>query len=188
MADLVARHGQPRLGPRPAVDERFEHLARMIAYQQLAGAAASAIWGRVQDRVGDVTPESFLATEPSDLRAAGLSGAKTASLLDLAAKTDDGAIDLRRTGRMDDRAVIEHLCQARGVGPWTAQMYLMFVLRRLDVWPTGDLGVRKGYAIAHSLTVDLGPKDLEPLGDPFRPYRSVAAWYCWQACDVVLPG
>jgi DNA-3-methyladenine glycosylase II len=187
-AELLRRHGPPdiRPGARPAA--RFEALASSIAYQQLAGAAASTIWGRVLAAVGtQFTPEAVLATPVEQLRGAGLSGAKTASLLDLATKVHDGTVRLDRIARHSDEAVIEHLTVVRGIGPWTAQMFLLFDLRRLDVWPTGDYGVRAGFAKAFALDELPTERELDALGTPFSPLRSVLAWWCWREVDTVTP-
>jgi len=187
MAELVTRHGSARFGPKPRVDERFERLARSIAYQQLAGAAAATIWGRTREALnGRVTPEAILQADPADLRAAGLSGAKAASLTDLALQVEEGSVRLDSIGWRDTPAVVEELTQVRGIGEWTAQMFLIFALRRLDVWPTGDLGVRNGYAAAYDLAEAPSAKELEPLGEPFAPYRAVAAWYFWRAADTQI--
>jgi DNA-3-methyladenine glycosylase II len=181
LADLVARVGPIRYRPRDP-DGPFAALARAIVFQQLAGAAAQAIYGRVRETVGDVlTPEALNAASDEDLRAAGLSGAKLASLRDLSAKVLDGTVVLTHTSRRSDGELIERLTTVRGIGRWTAEMYLMFQLRRLDVWPVDDLGVRQGYAIAWKLDPVPTPKQLEPLGERFRPYRSVVARYCWAA-------
>jgi DNA-3-methyladenine glycosylase II len=120
-------------------------------------------------------------------RGAGLSGSKTASLLDLAAKVDDGAVRLDRIGRLSDREVVEHLVAVRGIGPWTADMFLIFTLGRRDVWPVGDYGVRVGYSRAYGLAEVPSAKELEPLGDRFRPYRTLAAWYCWRVAGTEQP-
>lgn len=184
LADLVERHGSMRIGAAPPVAKRFETLANAIASQQLNGRAAQTIWGRVLGKVeGPFTAEAVLAVAESSWRDAGLSGAKAASLIDLAAHVADGRIQLHRVGRMSDSEVVEHLISVRGIGPWTAQMFLMFSLRRLDVWPTGDYGVRIGYGKAFRRGVAPTAKELEPLGDRFRPFRSVVAWYCWAAAD-----
>ena len=183
MAGLVKRFGPARFGPKPTVGERFEVLSREIAYQQLAGKAASAIWGRVRDQAPEWAPEAVLSLGEAPLRAAGLSGAKTRAMLDLAACCEGGSLDLACLGRLSDEEVIERLSQVWGIGTWTAQMFLIFSLRRLDVWPVGDFGVRKGYGLAHGWTEPPTADELEPLGDPFRPYRSVAAWYCWRATE-----
>lgn len=162
----------------------FAALARTIAYQQLHGAAAATIWRRVERELGgSATPDRVLATPEARLRSAGLSGAKTAALIDLATKVDDGTVSFRRIGRLDDAAVVAELTRVRGIGRWSAEMFLMFRLGRLDVWPVGDYGVRKGYALLHGLTAMPEPGSLEALGDGYRGYRSVAAWYCWRAVD-----
>ncbi len=184
MAGLVGRFGPPRFGSKPKVGERFEVLSREIAYQQLAGKAAGAIWGRVRAQTPEWVPDSVLALGEEPLRGAGLSGAKTRAMLDLAAHCEQGSLDLAGLGRLPDEEVIAQLSQVWGVGVWTAQMFLMFSLRRLDVWPVGDFGVRKGYGLAHGWTQPPTADELEPLGDQFRPYRSVAAWYCWRATEV----
>ena len=184
LADLVERHGPMRIGAAPPVAKRFETLANAIASQQLNGRAAQTIWGRVLGKVeGPFTADAVLAVPESSWRDAGLSGAKAASLIDLAEHVADGRIQLERVGRMSDNEVVSHLTAVRGIGPWTAQMFLMFSLRRLDVWPTGDYGVRIGYGKAFRRGVAPTAKELEPLGDRFRPYRSVVAWYCWAAAD-----
>jgi DNA-3-methyladenine glycosylase II len=188
VAALHGAHGAIRLGRRPGVAERFRWLAESIAYQQLSGRAAATIWSRVEDVLaGSVTPEAILAAGETRLRSAGLSGAKAASLLDLADRTSDGAIDLARVGRLADESVIEHLVTVRGIGRWTAEMFLIFALHRLDVWPIDDLGVRKGYAKVFGLGMTPTAKDLAPLGDPFRPYRTVVTLYCWRDLETVLP-
>ncbi len=184
LAGLVARHGPPPPRRRVPVDRRFDHLARGIVYQQLAGRAAASIHGRFVEALdGRVTAEGVLATPEPVLRACGLSGAKTASLLDLADKVTSGEVALERLGRLTDEDVVAHLTVVRGIGPWTAQMFLMNALGRLDVWPTGDFGVRAGFARAWGLEELPHPRDLHGLGEPYRPYRSLVAWYCWRAAD-----
>jgi DNA-3-methyladenine glycosylase II len=184
IARLVDAVGPPRL--RKPHDTHFEALVRAILYQQLAGAAAAAIHGRLIALVdGVVQPERILALTPESLRAAGLSGNKAASITDLSAKVIDGSVvlDPKGVARESDDEVIARLSSVRGIGRWTAEMFLLFQLRRLDVWPTGDLGVRRGYGLAHDVPMPT-PKVLEGLGDIYRPYRSVAAWYCWRAAEV----
>jgi DNA-3-methyladenine glycosylase II len=170
--------------------EHFAALARAILYQQLAGRAAAAIHGRfVALFDGDnPTPEAVLAIPPAQLRRAGLSGNKSASIRDLAEKVVDGSVQLDRMRRLPDDEIVRQLTLVRGIGPWTAEMFLIFQLGRLDVWPVGDYGVRKGYALLYGLSDPPAPKELEPLGDRFRPYRTVAAWYCWRAAETVTPG
>jgi DNA-3-methyladenine glycosylase II len=184
MSKLVEAVGPPKL--RPPLETHFAALARSILYQQLAGSAAAAIHGRLIEAVGGtMTPEKLLALDPERLRSVGLSANKAASLRDLAQKTIDGSVvlDPRGIAKESDEEVIERLVSVRGIGPWTAHMFLLFQLRRLDVWPTGDLGVRRGYGLAWGVPMP-SAKELEPLGEPFVPYRSVAAWYCWRACEL----
>lgn len=184
IAELVATVGAPKL--RKPFDTHFAALVRSIVYQQLAGKAAAAIHGRLVVALdSDVRPETLVSLPDDAMRAAGLSANKAASLRDLAAKVLDGTVVLDPAGlrREPDEEVISRLSTVRGIGVWTAQMFLLFQLRRLDVWPTGDLGVRRGYGLAWKVPMP-SPKQLEALGDPFTPYRSVAAWYCWRACEV----
>jgi DNA-3-methyladenine glycosylase II len=184
VARLVADAGPPTF-PRPT-DTHFATLVRSVTYQQLAGAAAQAIHGRVVRALADeVTPERLLATPTEILRAAGLSGNKVLSLQDLAAKVLDGTVvlDSRRLARKSDEDVVASLTTVRGIGKWSAEIFLMFQLRRLDVWPTGDLGVRKGFALAWGIPMPT-PKQLDVLGEPFHPYRSIVAWYCWRATQL----
>lgn len=189
MAALIAEIGPPRLrAPMRGRHGHFLSLARSIAYQQLAGKAAATIWSRVHEALGDVTPERVLAADVATLRSAGLSAAKTAALLDLAAAVTDGRLDLQSVARRPDDAVIADVIQVRGIGPWTAQMFLLFQLRRPDVWPTTDLGVRRGFAVLYGLRGDPSPEELEEAGERYRPWRSVAAWYMWRAVDTITPG
>jgi DNA-3-methyladenine glycosylase II len=184
LARLIADAGPPRLR-RPA-DTHFAALVRSIVYQQLAGAAAAAIHGRLIAALdGDVRPEPLLALPDESLRAVGLSANKAASLRDLAGKVHDGTVVLSGRGlsRLSDEEMTARLSSVRGIGPWTADMFLMFQLRRLDVWPTGDLGVRRGYGLAWNVPTP-SARELQPLGEPFRPYRSVVAWYCWRAVEL----
>ncbi len=184
MALLVGEAGPMKLS-RP-VDTHFAALVRSIVYQQLAGRAAAAIHGRlVATLEGRVEPAAVLALPDTSLRAAGLSANKAASVRDLAVKVLDETVilDPRRLARETDAEVIARLSAVRGIGEWTAQMFLLFQLRRMDVWPTGDLGVRRGYSLAWGVPMPT-PRQLGDLGEPLRPYRSVAAWYCWRACEI----
>jgi DNA-3-methyladenine glycosylase II len=183
---LVDLLGPPAI--RPPLEGYFAALVRAIAFQQLAGRAAAAIHGRfLANFVEGLTPEAVLALPEELFRSAGLSAAKTASIRDLAAKTVDGTVPLEGLEAYSDDEIVERLSKVRGIGPWTAEMFLIFQLRRPDVWPVDDFGVRKGYAIAHELSTLPKPKELAALGELYRPYRSIAAWYCWRANDTVLP-
>ncbi|MGI8810393.1 MAG: DNA-3-methyladenine glycosylase family protein [Acidimicrobiales bacterium] len=181
LAVVIERAGPARLRTKDP-DGPFGALVRAIAYQQLAGKAAAAIHGRFRALVpGPLTPEAVLALPEEAMRGAGLSRAKTASVRDLASKAASGELALATLTRLPDDEIVARLSAVRGIGRWTAEMFLLFELRRLDVWPTGDLGVREGWRLAHGLEVQPTPAQLEVLGEPLRPIRSVAAWYCWQA-------
>jgi len=184
LARLVTEGGLPNF-PKPT-ETPFAALVRSVVYQQLAGAAAHAIHGRLVDTLGgEVTPERILATPATALRAAGLSANKVLSVQDLAAKVADGTVPLnpRQLARESDQDLVARLTTVRGIGKWSAEVFLMFQLRRLDVWPTGDLAVRKGYALAWGIPTPT-PKQLDVLGEPYHPYRSILAWYCWRAAQL----
>ena len=186
MAQLIAR--SRRYDFAPAISIRpFDALAESIAYQQLSGKAAATIFGRVRalyPKRKRLDPEQLLATPDETLRAAGLSRAKTAALKDLAAKTIDGTVPSSRALlRMSDDEIIARLTQVRGIGRWTVEMLLLFDLGRPDVWPVDDYGVRKGFAKTFARRKLPTPKQLMKIGEKWRPYRSVAAWYFWRALD-----
>jgi 3-methyladenine DNA glycosylase/8-oxoguanine DNA glycosylase len=166
--------------------DHFGELARAILFQQLAGAAARTIHGRFSALFdGDPTPEAVVAMPMAKLRQAGLSAAKAASVRDLAEKVLGGTVQLKRIGRLPDDEIVRELTAVRGIGRWTAEMFLIFRLGRLDVWPVDDLAVRKGYGMLYRLRETPTAKALDPLGEPLRPYRSIAAWYCWRATDTI---
>ena len=191
MGAFISRAGP--FEPRAAGGDYFASLARAIMYQQLAGRAAAAIHARfVQAIGGEVTPQAVLSTSPEALRSAGLSGNKAAAIVDLATKVADGTVPLAELHELDDEEIIARLGSVRGIGRWTAEMFLMFELGRLDVWPVDDYGVRNGWTLIHSLPAVITPRELRQEGERFRPFRSVAAWYCWRAVsllrgDLVLP-
>jgi DNA-3-methyladenine glycosylase II len=171
--------------PRPGEGDPFASLARAIVFQQLATRAAAAIHRRFVEAIGGaMTAEAILATAPETLRSAGLSTAKTTSLLDLAAKVADGSVPLEGIDALSDDDIVARLTTVRGIGRWTAEMFLLFELRRPDVWPVDDLGVRHGWSLIHGLDETIKPKPLEAAGEPFRPYRSVLALCCWHAVHV----
>jgi DNA-3-methyladenine glycosylase II len=188
VARLVSLVGPIRHRPRNP-DGHFGALVRAIVFQQLAGHAANAIYQRVRALVdGPLTPAALQAVPDDELRGAGLSAAKFASLRDLSTNVLDGTVVLGGSSRMSDEEIIARLVAVRGIGRWTAEMYLMFELRRLDVWPVDDLGVRQGYGLAWSLDPPPTARQLQPLGDRFRPYRSVVARYCWEAVALARGG
>jgi DNA-3-methyladenine glycosylase II len=185
LADLIEKTGPIRLTRR--AESPFAALVQAIVYQQLAGPAARAIHGRLITALdGDLTPEALLALSDGEFRTAGLSARKVLSLRDLAGKVLDGTVVVspRALSRQSDDQVTARLSTVQGIGPWSAQMFLIFQLRRLDVWPVGDYGVRKGYGLAWKIPTPTA-RELEPLGDPYRPYRTVLAWYCWRAAELL---
>jgi DNA-3-methyladenine glycosylase II len=184
-APVVAQSGPITMRSRGT---HFEALTRMIVFQQLAGRAAGTIHARFVEAVGGaVRPETVLAGDQDLLRQAGLSRAKLRAIRDLASRVSDGTVPLGDLSERTDDEVAERLTRVRGIGRWTAQMFLMFQLRRPDVWPVGDLGVRKGWSRVHDLAEPQHPAELESLGDPYRPWRSVVAWYCYRAVEVLPP-
>ncbi|MBA3655657.1 MAG: DNA-3-methyladenine glycosylase 2 family protein [Actinobacteria bacterium] len=181
LATLIARAGPIKLRPRNT-EGSFPALVRSITFQQLAGKAAASIHGRFRALVdGDLTPEAVLALPEDAMRGAGLSGAKTASIRDLATKVLEGTVTLDGIDSLDDDEIVERLVTVRGIGRWTAEMFLLFQLRRMDVWPVDDLAVRAGYGLIHGLPVAPKAKELLSLGDGYQPYRSVATLYCYEA-------
>lgn len=167
----------------------FSALARAIVYQQLSGKAASTIHGRFAALFdqGVPTAAQTVDLEYQDLRGAGLSNNKALAVQDLAARSLDGSLPTaRRTSRLSDEEVVEQLCRVRGIGPWTAQMYLMFNLGRPDVMPVTDLGVQKGVQAVYSLDDLPAPDEVLQRTSHLAPYRSAASWYFWQAADTVL--
>lgn len=165
----------------------FPALCRSIIGQQLAVAAAATIYERFRKLfpTGRPNPEALLQIRKPRLRAVGLSNQKMGYLIDLATHFVERTIPQRRLSRMSDEAVIETLTEVKGIGVWTAQMFLIFVLARPDVWPTGDLGIRRALERSHAMPSDATLDDMERIGAPWRPYRSCAAWYLWRSLDVV---
>jgi DNA-3-methyladenine glycosylase II len=185
---LVALAGPLQLRPRDP-DGHLGSLVHAIVFQQLAGAAATAIHGRVRALIdGPLTAEAILGVDDTALRGAGLSAAKLASLRDLAEKVVDGSVALDRLSRMPDLEVVAQLSSVRGIGRWTAEMFLLFELRRLDIWPVGDLAVRAGYALAWGMGEPPTPKVLDEIGERYRPYRSIVARYCYAAIHLQRAG
>ena len=183
-AAVITRNGPPPSPRATPVAKRFGTLATAILHQQLAGAAAAAIHGRVVAATGDpITPEGLLRAGDDTLAACGVSGPKRRSLFDLVDKTLDGTIDFAAFGRRSDDEVEAALTCVRGIGPWTAHMFCMFTLARPDVWPIGDYGVRAGWSLLHGDGELVAPRELVALGERFRPHRSAVAWYCWRAVE-----
>ena len=190
LAGLVAAHGPCPLAPLDVDGDPeaayFSVLVRAVTYQQLAGRAASAIHGRLVVALGGTVTVAHVLSAPFDeLRAAGLSNAKATTIQGLAAAVAAGTVALGGIAGHDDAEVIRQLTSVRGIGPWTAQMFLLFNLGRLDVWPVGDYGVRKGYARAWNVALPT-PAQLDAAGEAWRPFRSIVAWYCWRAAETVV--
>jgi DNA-3-methyladenine glycosylase II len=173
---------------REAFDDPFAALIRSIMYQQLAGAAATAIHRRFLKLFADgLSPAGVLALPDGAMRSAGVSGSKAVAITDLARKVEDGTVPLEDVDSLSDDELVARLVQVRGIGRWTAEMFLIFQVRRLDVWPVDDYGVRKGWSSAHKLKEIIAPRALQAEGEIFRPYRTIAALYCWRVVDTVLP-
>jgi len=185
MAAFIDAFGKRRL-PIRSEGGLFSALARAIAYQQLSGKAAGTIHGRFLQLFPDgrPTPEHTVGLSPEQLRAVGLSRAKTLSILDLAERSMNGQLPTpRKMGGMDDEEIIESLCTVRGIGPWTAQMYLIFNLGRPDVMPSTDLGVQKGVQNIYRMRSLPAPAKVERKTRRLAPFRSVASWYFWRASE-----
>jgi DNA-3-methyladenine glycosylase II len=163
----------------------FQTLVRSIVYQQLHGKAALTIFNRLAEAAGEdpLTPASILRLRPARMRNLGLSPQKLAYIRELARETRRGQVDFELCATLDDDAVIEHLTQVKGVGVWTAHMFLIFALRRPDVLPTGDLGVRAAIKKAYNLAELPKPAEMERLAAAWRPYCSVASWYLWRSLE-----
>jgi len=179
---VVKNAGPPPPRRAAPVKSRFSALVRSITFQLLATSAANTIHARVIEACGgETSPQSVLAAGEENLRAAGLNRTKAQAMLDLAQHCLDGTVDLKAHGKMSNHEVVKDVVKVRGIGPWTAQMYLMHTLARHDVWPIGDYGVRAGWTLLHELDEMISEKDLGAEGPRFAGYESDVAWYCWQA-------
>jgi DNA-3-methyladenine glycosylase II len=182
---VIERVGSYRLKPR-SEGTHFDHIARAIVYQQLSGKAAATIHGRVCALFPNaaIDPALLLTMPDEQLRGAGLSRAKAAYLRDLAARSTSGALRVDMLHELPDDDILSQLVAVKGVGVWTAQMFLMFRLGRLDILPGSDLGIRKGVQMAYGMRSLPTPKKVEELGARWAPYRTVASWYLWRLLDV----
>jgi DNA-3-methyladenine glycosylase II len=184
---LIRTHGPCTLAPAWKRSP-FEALTQAVIYQQLNGSAAGTILRRFIGLFPDTgfpTPKQVLSATEDELRSAGLSRQKAAYVHDIAAKTLQGIVPLKRSvlSRINNDEIIVQLTQVKGVGPWTAEMLLIFTLGRLDVLPVDDFGVRKGFSVADGRSVPVTPRELRELGATWAPYRTVAAWYFWRVAD-----
>ena len=180
---IIKLAGPPPLRRRAAaVDERFPSLVRSITFQLLATKAADTIHARVVESCGGtVNTASIITAGPELLRAAGLNRTKAQAMVDLAHDVHHGRVDLARHGRMSDLEIVKDVSSVKGIGPWTAQMYLISTMSRHDVWPIGDYGVRVGWSILHDLDETISESDLRDEGERFTGVRTAVAWYCWEA-------
>src|SRR3989338_725118 len=182
---FIKRHG-PITHRRPHAGGAFQSLAEAIVYQQLSGKAAGTILKRFVALFPDKkfpAPEDMLKVKTEKLRSAGLSGQKSAYLKDLAAKFTDGTINPELFSKMSDAEIIGHVVRVKGIGEWTAQMFLMFTLNRPDVLPTGDLGIQKGFQKLFCLRAKPSPKQMEKLASGWQGHRTVACMYLWRLLD-----
>lgn len=184
LRDVIERVGPCRLRPS-AEGSHFEHIARAIIYQQLSTKAATTIHGRVQALCGGALSADPLSRLPDEsLRQAGLSRQKLGYLRDLSMRTTDGSLDTSRLQDLPDDDVTRQLVQVKGVGLWTAQMFLMFRLGRPDILPVLDLGIRKGVQRAYRLRKLPEARRIEKIAAPWAPYRTVGSWYMWRVLEL----
>jgi DNA-3-methyladenine glycosylase II len=183
LARVIDAHSLCTIGRNPKPVSHFEALVESVISQQLAVKAADTIYGRVKDLAkGRVIPGRIAEITEIDMRAAGVSGAKFKTIQGLAEAAITKRIKINSLHEIDDdQEIFDQLTGLWGIGPWTVDMFMMHQLGRLDIWPTGDLGVRRGWEKLYSLKEEIEPKALDKKGDKFRPYRSVVAWYCWRA-------
>jgi len=182
LARIIRRH------PRIALESRgdaFRTLARSIVGQQISVKAAQSVWARLADAVPPLTPEAVLGLRTRRLRACGLSGRKCEYVRDLASHFVGGTIHVQRWPEMDDEAVIAELIQVRGIGRWTAEMFLIFCLLRPNVLPVDDLGLQRAASLHYFDGSDVDADRLRALGARWEPWRSVATWYLWRSLDPV---
>src|ERR1017187_10401436 len=181
LSEIIDRVGEYRIEFR---SPDFETLVKSIIYQQLSGRVASVIFGRlVKAAGGKITPETVLKLRPSRMRTLGLSGQKTAYIRDLARHTREGVVAFDELAGLTDQQVVEQLIQVKGIGPWTVHMFLIFALRRNDVLPTGDLGIRNAISKAYRLAEPPLPAEIQAMAERWKPYCTVASWYLWRSLE-----
>jgi DNA-3-methyladenine glycosylase II len=183
LAKVIEAHPLCTLGRNPKPVTHFEALVESVISQQLAVKAADTIYGRVKELArGRMVPGRIAGISEADMREAGVSGAKFKTIQGLADAALSKKININKLHEIsDDQVIFDQLTSLWGIGPWTVDMFMMHQLSRLDIWPTGDLGVRRGWEKIHSLKEEIEPKVLDKKGEKYRPYRSVVAWYCWRA-------
>jgi 3-methyladenine DNA glycosylase/8-oxoguanine DNA glycosylase len=181
LSEIIDRVGDYAIQFR---DPDFETLVKSIVYQQLSGRVASVIFGRLAKAAGGpLTPANILKMRPARMRALGLSKQKTVYIRDLARHTRDGLVVFEGLAALDDSAIVERLTQVKGIGVWTVHMFLIFALRRTDVLPVGDLGIRNAMRKAYAMAAAPTPAEMEALAKRWRPYCTVASWYLWRSLE-----
>ena len=180
MRDVIRKAGPFRLNLR---HDRFHALALAIVSQQISGKAARSIWEKLKGIADPLSPERIRQLTVEELRMAGLSKQKASYLVDLSEHVSEGKLNLKRIGRLSDEAVIESLVAVKGIGIWTAQMFLIFSLGRLDVLPHGDLGVRTAIQKLYGLDELPNRDTCHRIAERWRPYASIATWYCWRSLE-----
>ena len=184
LGKLVTRYQALALGSR---GDAFSTLARAIVGQQISVKAASSVWERVIAEVKQMTPLHLAAADPVRLRACGLSGQKTLYLQDLAQRFKSGALEPARWTALDDEALIAELTQVKGIGRWTAEMYLIFYMARPDVLPVDDIGLQRAMSLHYNSGRPVSKLKMQRIGKVWAPWRSVATWYLWRSLDPVAP-
>jgi len=184
IAGIIQRVGPFKLQYR---EPTFETLVRSIVYQQLSGRVANVIFARLHAATGEeqITPAGIMKLRPERMRKLGLSAQKTLYIRELAKHAKRGSIDFEALPGFDDAAVVEHLTRVKGIGVWTAHMFLMFALRRNDVLPVGDLGIRSAMKKAYGLDDLPKPPEMEKIAAAWKPYTSIACWYLWRSLENV---
>lgn len=187
-AKVISENPLCTIGSSPSPESNFQSLVSSVISQQLAVKAADTIHGRLNQLAkGQITPARIAKLSDAALREIGVSGAKSKTIHGLAQAALTGSVPINDLHELSDEDVFDGLTSLWGIGPWTVDMFMMFQLHRLDIWPTGDLGVRRGWESIHKLSEQIEPKALNVKGEKFRPYRSVVAWYCWRHLDNAKP-
>jgi len=182
LGDLIREAGDSVLRPR---NDPFFSLARSVVGQQISVMAAESVWQKLVAQTGEINAEAFAKQSPEELRACGLSRQKVAYMHSLAEHFLDGGVDADAWPEMDDEAIIKQLTEVKGIGRWTAEMFLIFHLLRPDVMPVADIGIQKAMANHYSKGVRPKPKQMIAIAKKWRPWRSVAVWYLWRSLDAV---
>lgn len=183
-AKVISESPLCTIGSSVSQETNFQSLVSSVISQQLAVKAADTIHGRLSELAkGQITPVRIAKLSDVALREIGVSGAKAKTIQGLAQASLTGSVPIENLHELSDEEVFTGLTSLWGIGPWTVDMFMMFQLHRLDIWPTGDLGVRRGWESIHKLADQIEPKALDVKGEKFRPYRSVVAWYCWRHLD-----